>query len=85
MAYVLRPDIAKLKGHAELTYFDLYVILDVFSRYMVGWMVTIHADRGSSMTSKPVAFLLADSRHPKGGLDQQTSREQNSAGVSQTS
>jgi hypothetical protein len=23
-------------------------------------MLTIHADRGSSMTSKPVAFLLAD-------------------------
>ena len=69
------------------TYFYLYVILDVFSRYVVGWMVahresaemarkliedtcrkqqieagqlTIHADRGSSMTSKPVAFLLAD-------------------------
>src|SRR5213594_963374 len=69
------------------TYFYLYVILDVFSRYVVGWMVAqresaemarkliedtcrkqqieagqlnIHADRGSSMTSKPVAFLLAD-------------------------
>jgi transposase InsO family protein len=80
-------DITKLKGHAKWTYFYLYVILDVFSRYVVGWMVapretaelakrliadtcdkqnilpdqlTIHADRGSSMTSKPVAFLLAD-------------------------
>jgi putative transposase len=65
----------------------LYVILDVFSRYVVAWTVqaretgpiaeqliaqaceqqhiargqlTVHADRGSSMTSKPVAFLLAD-------------------------
>src|SRR5213596_1997200 len=80
-------DITKLMGPAKWTYFYLYVILDVFSRYVVGWMVapresaalarkliedtchkqkiqpgqlTIHADRGSSMTSKPVAFLLAD-------------------------
>jgi len=80
-------DITKLRGAAKWTYFYLYVILDVFSRYVVGWMVapretaelakrliadtcdkqniqpgqlTIHADRGSSMTSKPVAFLLAD-------------------------
>jgi len=80
-------DITKLKGPAKWTYFYLYVILDVYSRYVVGWTVqrretgplaeqlitdtltkqqiprdqlTIHADRGSSMTSKPVAFLLAD-------------------------
>jgi putative transposase len=80
-------DITKLKGSAKWTYFYLYVILDVFSRYVVGWMVapretaelakrliadtcekqdiqpgqlTLHADRGSSMKSKPVAFLLAD-------------------------
>ncbi len=80
-------DITKLLGPATWTYFYLYVILDVFSRYIVGWMVThreaailaerliaetcarqgiargqltLHADRGSSMTSKPVALLLAD-------------------------
>lgn len=80
-------DITKLLGPAKWTYYYLYVILDVFSRLVVGWMVahresaalahkliaetcdrqqiepdqlTIHADRGSSMTSKPVAFLLAD-------------------------
>jgi putative transposase len=80
-------DITKLHGPAKWTYFYLYVILDVFSRYVVGWMVahresaalaekliaetyaregikpgqlTVHADRGTSMTSKPVAFLLAD-------------------------
>ena len=74
-------------GPAKWSYYYLYVILDIFSRYVVGWMVasretgplaevlirqtcakqgieraqlTIHADRGSSMTSKPVAFLLAD-------------------------
>jgi putative transposase len=80
-------DITKLLGPAKRTYCYLYVILDVYSRYVVGWMVahreqadlaerliaetiakqavpagqlTLHADRGSSMTSKPVAFLLAD-------------------------
>jgi putative transposase len=80
-------DITKLHGPAKWTYYHLYVILDIFSRYAVGWMVatresaalaekliaataakqsitrgqlTIHADRGSSMTSKPVALLLAD-------------------------
>ena len=80
-------DITKLLGPTKWTYFYLYVILDIFSRYVVGWMVayresaqlakrlieqtlerqqiepgklTLHADRGSSMTSKPVAFLLAE-------------------------
>lgn len=80
-------DITKLKGPVKWTYFYLYVIIDVFSRYVVGWMVatcesaalaqqlisatcakqgirpgqlTLHADRGSSMKSKPVALLLAD-------------------------
>ncbi len=80
-------DITKLRGPAKWTYYYLYVILDVFSRYVVGWMLAleetaelaktliaatcakqnilpgqlgIHADRGSSMRSKPVAFLLAD-------------------------
>jgi putative transposase len=80
-------DITKLLGPSKWTYYYLYVILDVFSRYVVGWMIaereaaalaeelisqtclrqgvqrgqlTIHADRGSAMTSKPVALLLAD-------------------------
>jgi putative transposase len=80
-------DITKLLGPVKWSYFYLYVILDIFSRYVVGWMVaeresaelakrligetcrkqniapdqlTIHADRGTSMTSKPVALLLAD-------------------------
>jgi transposase InsO family protein len=74
-----------LKGPVRGTCFHLYVILDIFSRYVVGWMVaehetaelaeqliantaakesiapgalTLHADRGSSMRSKPVATLL---------------------------
>jgi putative transposase len=58
-------DITKLLGPVKWTYFYLYVILDIFSRYVVGWMLapgqlTVHADRGAAMTSKPVALLLAD-------------------------
>ena len=80
-------DLTKLRGPAKWTYYYLYTILDVFSRYVVGWMIaeresarlaeqliaetcakqgieldqlTLHADRGSSMTSKTVALLLAD-------------------------
>ncbi len=80
-------DITKLKGPVKWTYFHLYVVIDIFSRYVVGWMVapresaalakklisascakqaiapddlTIHADRGSSMTSKSLALLFAD-------------------------
>ena len=80
-------DITKLKGPAKWTYYHLYVILDIFSRYVVGWMLahresaalakkliaetcakqgiepeqlTLHADRGTSMKSKPVALLLSD-------------------------
>jgi putative transposase len=80
-------DVTKLKGPAKWTCFYGYVILDVFSRYAVGWTVqhrenaliakalishaaeqqqikrgqlTVHADRGSAMRSKPVAVLLAD-------------------------
>jgi putative transposase len=80
-------DITKLRGPDKGVWFDCYVIIDIFSRYVVGWMVaatetaelaeqfitaalvaqgvhsgtlTIHADRGTSMTSKGVAELLAD-------------------------
>jgi transposase InsO family protein len=80
-------DITKLKGPAKWTCFHLYVILDIFSRYVVGWLLahresallaeqliadtlakqdiaagtlTLHADRGTSMRSKPVAALLSD-------------------------
>lgn len=80
-------DITDLKGPQKWQRFKLYKILDVYSRYVVGWMVapresktlaerfiaetlrkhgiepdqlTLHADNGSSMKSKPVAFLLAD-------------------------
>lgn len=82
-------DITKMLGPTKWTYYYLYTILDVFSRYVVGsrsviaeresaslaetliaatcvrqgierGQLTIHADRGSSMTSKPVALLMAD-------------------------
>lgn len=80
-------DITKLRGPAKWTYYYLYAILDIYSRYVVGWLLadresmtlaeqlladtiakqhvdrdqlTIHADNGASMASKPVAFLLAD-------------------------
>jgi putative transposase len=34
-------DITKLKGPVKWTYFYLYVILDVFSRYVVGWLAAV--------------------------------------------
>lgn len=80
-------DITDLKGPVKWSRFKLYKILDVYSRFVTGWMVahresatlaerliaetlakqniardqlTLHADRGASMRSRPVAFLLAD-------------------------
>ena len=80
-------DITKLKGPQKGSWYYLYLILDVFSRCVVGWLVahreeavlakeligsslekqgiepgqlTLHADRGSSMTSKSVARLLSN-------------------------
>jgi len=32
-------DITKIKGPFQWSYFHLYVILDIFSRYVVGWMI----------------------------------------------
>jgi transposase InsO family protein len=76
-------DITKLKGPTTWSSYHLYVMLDVFSRYVVGWMLatresailaerfiatccerqqiargqlTVHADRGTAMTSKPDAL-----------------------------
>ena len=80
-------DITKLRGPFKGIYHYLYVILDLFSRYVVGWtlqycesqeiardlieqtcnkqkiepdQLTLHADRGSAMTSKTLAILMAD-------------------------
>jgi putative transposase len=77
-------DITKLAGPTRGLYYEAYVMIDIFSRYIVGWKVAatesaelaegfiadvfaihgvpqvVHADRGTSMTSKKVADLLAD-------------------------
>ncbi len=77
-------DITKLAGPTRGLYYDAYVMIDIYSRYIVGWKVAttetadlaagfiadviaihgvprvVHADRGTSMTSKKVADLLAD-------------------------
>jgi len=80
-------DISKLLGPQKWTYYYLYVLIDIFSRYVVGWMLAdrensllagrliretcekhdvepevlaLHSDRGSPMTSKTTAQLLAD-------------------------
>ncbi len=42
-------DITKLLGPTKWTYFYLYVILDIFSRYVVGWML---ADAESTQLAK---------------------------------
>ena len=80
-------DITKLLGPTKHTFYYLYVILDVYSRYVPGWLLaereseelaqqlvretcekqnipreqlTLHADHGSAMISKPLALLLSD-------------------------
>ena len=77
-------DITKLPGPTKGLYYDAYVMIDIYSRYIVGAHVhahesgllaeemmkqifgihgvpqVVHADRGTSMTSKTVATLLAD-------------------------
>jgi putative transposase len=83
-------DATALRGPSRGVHYDLLVMIDIFSRYVPGWIVvdshdgevvkawidqvvaaqgdieaaslTIHADRGSPMTSKPVAVLLAELR-----------------------
>lgn len=37
-------DITQLRGPVKWSCFYLYVVLDIFSRYVVGWMVAEHAD-----------------------------------------
>ena len=77
-------DFTKLPGPSRGVYYDAYVMIDIYSRYVVGVHVhaheagvlaeemmkqifgvhgiptVVHADRGTSMTSKSVATLLAD-------------------------
>ncbi len=37
-------DITKLKGPARRIYYDLYVVLDIYSRYVVNWLLATHED-----------------------------------------
>jgi putative transposase len=78
-------DITKLRGPAKGIFYQLYVLIDIYSRFNPSWIVspaedsqlakdfiaeaierngtaphTVHADRGTSMTSKPVSALLTD-------------------------
>jgi putative transposase len=39
-------DITKLRGPVKWKYYHLYVIIDIFSRYVVGWMVADREDAG---------------------------------------
>ena len=57
-------DITKLKGPAKWTYYYLYVILDIFSRYVVGWMI---AEREASYLAKE----LIDQSCVKQDIDRQ--------------
>jgi len=81
---VITWDITKLRGPAKGCYFDAHVMIDIYSRYIVGACAhatetavlaeemmrevftihgtptVIHADHGTSMTSKTVAALLTD-------------------------
>jgi putative transposase len=75
----------KLRGPAKGIWFQLYVLIDIYSRFNPSWIIspvedsalaadfiaeaidrngaaphTVHADRGTSMTSKPVSALLTD-------------------------
>jgi putative transposase len=78
-------DITKLRGPEKGVFYQLYVLIDIYSRFNPSWIIspiedsklaadfideaierngitphTVHADRGTSMTSKPVSALLAD-------------------------
>jgi len=78
-------DITKLRGPDKGVFYQLYVLIDIYSRFNPSWILspvedsqlaadfiaeaidrngttphTVHADRGTSMTSKPVSALLAD-------------------------
>ena len=67
-------DITKLKGPAKWSYFYLYVILDIFSRYVVGWMLAqreaadlakrLIADSGEKQAVDPDRLTLHADRGP---------------------
>ena len=60
-------DITKLRGPVKWTYYYLYVILDIWSRYVVGWMV---AHRESAVLAK--RLILETCRKQEISRDQLT-------------
>jgi putative transposase len=59
-------DITKLLGPAKWTYFYLYVILDVFSRYVVGW--TVQHRESARVAEQLIAQAMAQHRIAPGQL-----------------
>lgn len=57
-------DVTKLKGPAKWTWFYLFVILDIFSRYAVGWMVATRetAVLANRLIAETIAKYGIDSR-----------------------
>ena len=63
-------DITKLKGPRKWVYFHLYVILDVYSRYVVGWMV---AEReADSLAKRLIAESIGKQELDAAGLERLT-------------
>ena len=60
-------DITKLLGPAKWTYFYLYVILDVFSRYVTGWMVA-HRE-GAELARQFLEETIGKHQVPAGQLN----------------
>ena len=54
-------DITKLQGPERGVYYELFVIIDIFSRYVVGWMVS-PAETGE-LAEAFIADTLAAPRH----------------------
>ena len=71
-------DITRLLGPKRWTYFYLYVLLDIFSRYVVGWMV---AERESSA----LAARLIEQTCLKQGIEPQTLTLHSDRGAPMTS
>lgn len=53
-------DITKLRGPAKWTHFALYSVIDIFSRFIVGWMI---AERESAELAKHLIATAAANQH----------------------
>lgn len=63
-------DITKLRGPRKWSYYHLYVIIDVFSRYVVGWLL---AEKESAVLAKKlIAETIAKQGLSPGQLEQLT-------------